>query len=221
MNQIEYTIRYASYHHRNQKRKYTNLPYIMHPMAVAGLISTVSDDSDMICASILHDVVEDCEPTIFDIRKLFNTKVAKLVDELTDISKPEDGNREERKRIDREHSASASPEGQTIKVADLIDNTSTIAYFDEDFARVYMREKELLLEVLTKADQKLVEIANKQIIEYRLMRLEKEKDTETQKVFTNLLFDKCKCSACNSYSNEHTKSARKANKGPFDKLIGE
>ena len=213
MSLIQIAIQYASYHHRNQKRKYTNLPYIMHTMSVAGLVSTVTKDVEMICASILHDVVEDCPPTILDIRRHFTDRIAKLVNEVTEVSRPEDGNREKRKGMDREHFASASAEGQTIKVADLIDNTSTIMYLDKDFAKVYLREKQLLLEVLTKADKRLVEIANNQVKEYYL-----NKNLET-------LNHRCQCSCCQNihahYENAHTESARKAQKDTSVVVIGD
>ena len=52
---------------------------------------------------------------------------------------------------------------QTIKVADLIDNTKTIVEYDPKFAPVYLAEKALLLDVLTKADQALLEKAREQV----------------------------------------------------------
>ncbi len=64
------------------------------------------------------------------------------------MSRLEDGNREVRIRLDREHLARSSPEAETIKLADLIDNMSSIVAHDKGFARSYLREKELLLEVL-------------------------------------------------------------------------
>jgi guanosine-3',5'-bis(diphosphate) 3'-pyrophosphohydrolase len=109
----------------------------------------------MIAAAYLHDVVEDTPVTLEAIELEFGAEVARLVEELTDVSRPEDGNRKTRKAIDREHSAAASPEGQTIKLADLIDNSETITKHDPDFAKVYMREKRALLEVMSDGDRDL------------------------------------------------------------------
>ncbi len=81
--------------------------------------------------------------------------MAFLVLEVTDVSRPEDGNREARKAIDREHLARSSPEGATIKLADLIDNTKSIVAHDKGFARVYLPEMEKLLEVLRHGDPAL------------------------------------------------------------------
>jgi hypothetical protein len=57
----------------------------------------------------------------------------------------------------------APAEAQTIKLADLISNTRSIMEHDEAFARTYLEEKRLLLEVMTKADAGLMAIAKKQI----------------------------------------------------------
>ena len=86
--------------------------------------------------------------------------------EVTDVSKKEDGNRAVRKHIDLMHLANASPEGQTIKLADLIDNTESITKYDPGFAYKYMREKRDLLQVLTRGDYRLYEIASKTVADY-------------------------------------------------------
>lgn len=133
-------------------RRYTGEPYIIHPEAVAGLVMTVSHTPSMLAAAWLHDVVEDTGVTIDLVRDIFGDEVADLVDHLTDPSKPEDGNRATRRAIDRAHSAAASPQAKTIKLADIIDNTNTIAAHDPHFARVYIPEIELLLAVLTEGN---------------------------------------------------------------------
>lgn len=161
-------IRYASTQHRGQYRKYTHDPYISHPMSVAGIVSSVILDEEVLAAAILHDVVEDTDATIQGIRMRFGLRVADLVYWLTDISTKADGNRASRKALDRSHYASAPADAQTIKVADLIDNSKTILKFDPDFAKVYIVEKQKALEVLTKADPRLIAIANKLIMDYYL-----------------------------------------------------
>jgi hypothetical protein len=84
-----------------------------------------------------------------------------LVEQLTDVSRPEDGNRAKRKAIDRAHTAKASPEAKTIKLADLIDNTRSIVELDPGFAKIYLVEKVLLLEVLQEGDAGLWEMARR------------------------------------------------------------
>lgn len=146
-----------------QQRKYTGEPYIVHPIAVAEIVKSVPHTPEMIAAALLHDVVEDTLVTIEEIEAQFGAKVAELVGWLTDVSKPEDGNRAKRKAMDRDHIAKAPPEAKTIKLADLIDNTASIKARDPDFWRVYKREKAALLNVLQEGDKSLLERAALQL----------------------------------------------------------
>lgn len=154
--------------HCNQKRKYTNEPYIVHPFAVAGLVRAVTNDDTMVIAAILHDVVEDTNVTQPTITGIFGQRISDLVSDLTDVSKSEDGNREVRKAIDLRHTAAASVDAKTIKLADLIDNTKSIVAFDPSFAKIYMKEKSLLLNVLREGDPTLFKIAGDLVKDYYL-----------------------------------------------------
>ena len=139
-----------------QTRKYTGEPYIVHPIAVAEIVRSVPHTPEMIAAAYLHDVVEDTPVTIEEIRSAFGDKVAELVDWLTDVSRPEDGNRRTRRELDLRHTAKAPRDAKTIKLADLIDNSVTIAKHDRrGFWPVYRREKLALLEVLKDGDPTL------------------------------------------------------------------
>lgn len=151
----------------NQRRKYTGEPYIVHPYNVAQIIKSITTRPDMIAAAYLHDVVEDTEITNDIILREFGYDIAQMVYFLTDISRPHHGSREIRKRLDRNHIASAGYAPQTIKVADLIDNTSSIEEHDPNFAKVYMSEKILLLDVLKLANTDLRTIAIKQVVSYK------------------------------------------------------
>ena len=147
-----------------QLRKYTGEPYINHPAAVVELVRSVPHTEEMIAAAWLHDTVEDTATTIDEIEAAFGRNVSALVEMLTDVSKPENGNRAERKRIDREHIAQASPEVKTIKLADLIDNSKSIVARDPRFAEVYLNEKALLLEVLIEGDASLLAKAQEIVV---------------------------------------------------------
>lgn len=157
----------AAHQSIDQRRKYTGDDYIVHPAAVAKLVSGVTDDVEMICAAWLHDVVEDTPVSMAEIRAEFGERVANLVADLTDVSKLEDGNRKVRKAIDREHTRQASPEAKTIKLADLIDNAKSIVEYGGEFASVFIEEKELLLEVLGEGDPTLFTIACNLVRDYR------------------------------------------------------
>lgn len=165
---IDYACRYATEAHGDQKRNYTGEPYVVHPIAVAETVALYTPDVDVICAAFLHDVVEDTDRTLADIKKAFGYRTSVFVEEVTDIDKPEDGNRAFRKAMNRAHLAKASPQGQTIKLADLIDNTTSIIKYDRNFAKVYMKEKAELLKVLTKGEGHLQVIANAIVRSYYL-----------------------------------------------------
>jgi len=143
-----------------QRRKYTGEPYWKHPADVVRLLRTVTDDQQILAAAWLHDVVEDTQVDLSLICRMFGSRVAELVEMVTDVSKPEDGYRAARKAIDREHIAKAHPDAKTIKLADLIDNSKSILDRDPNFAKVYMKEKAALLAVLTEGDERLWNIAH-------------------------------------------------------------
>lgn len=138
----------------------------MHPASVAKLVASVTDDEAMICAAWLHDVVEDTPVTIEEIQAEFGEDIAQLVADLTDVSKPEDGNRKVRKALDRAHTAQASCRAKTVKLADLIDNSASIIKYAPGFARIYIQEKKALLAVLKEGDQTLYQMAEKIVMEY-------------------------------------------------------
>lgn len=147
---------YARAAHVNQKRKYTNNPYVDHLAEVAGIVATVTADERSIAVAWLHDCVEDQGVSFDQIESLFGPAVSRGVMWLSDL---ETGNRAERKAWSRGRLATAPGWVQTIKCADLISNTSSIVMHDPKFAVVYLEEKRQLLEVLTKADRRLWEIA--------------------------------------------------------------
>ena len=165
-NLVQKAKDFATIVHKGQVRKYTGVPYIVHPIEVMEIVRTVKHDDTMLAAALLHDVVEDTDCTLDDIQAEFGDDVASLVADLTDVSKPEDGNRETRKAKDREHSAGASPSAQTVKLADLISNSVDIIKNDPSFAKIYMVEKFLLLGVLTGGDTILFERAIKLVEDY-------------------------------------------------------
>lgn len=150
---IDAAYRFAKHAHGSQKRKYTGEPYITHPVAVAHIVASVTDDCEMICAALLHDVIEDTAATAADLLQAgFGFGIVDLAVWLTDVSKPEDGNREVRKAIDRLHSSAAPSRAQTVKYADLIHNCESIIAEDPNFAKVFMKEKRLLLESMDKGN---------------------------------------------------------------------
>lgn len=83
---INRAFHFAKQAHNGVRRK-SGEPYIMHPLAVARIVvKEIGLGSTSICSALLHDVVEDTEYTVEDIRQLFGDKIASIVDGLTKIS---------------------------------------------------------------------------------------------------------------------------------------
>lgn len=149
--------------HRNQRRKYSGNPYSDHLAEVAGIVATVASDTPQpeiwIATAWLHDTIEDQNISVNDLEDRFGQIVANAVWLLSDM---ETGNRAARKAASRMRLSRAPSWVQTIKVADMISNTSTIVMKDPNFSIVYLEEKQLLLDVLSGADERLVKIAREQ-----------------------------------------------------------
>ena len=151
--------------HKSQRRKYTDNPYTDHLAEVAGIFATVAQQyehlqEDAIATAWLHDCVEDQGISGAVLAFEFGGQVSEAVLQFSDL---ETGNRAERKAASRRRLAGAWSWVQSIKVADLISNTSSIMMHDPKFAVTYIEEKRLLLDVLTKADPRLMAVARAQI----------------------------------------------------------
>jgi (p)ppGpp synthase/HD superfamily hydrolase len=79
---IDKAIYWARKYHGSQKRK-SGEPYYTHPLEVAYMISDYKLKTDVIVASILHDIVEDTEITVGMIFDSFSQRIAEMVDRLT------------------------------------------------------------------------------------------------------------------------------------------
>lgn len=155
MTKYNSIIQFATEAHGTQKRKYTNEPYINHPLSVAEAVKENGGDGNMIAASILHDVLEDTHIT-HEMLRVFLHKtdplnaedILNLVVELTDVytkeNFPED-NRKARKSMETFRLSTVSERAQTIKIADIEDNTPSIIKYAPKFAKVFLAEKEELL----------------------------------------------------------------------------
>ena len=157
---------YATKAHGEQRRKYTPEPYIVHPIRVMKLCAEYTDKISILCAALLHDVLEDTEvdeeQMLSFLRTVMDENEAKetlaLVVDLTDVYIKDNYpqfNRRKRKDLERERIARTSSDSQTIKYADIIDNCNEIVKHDRDFAKVFLNECRLTLKVMGKGDEKL------------------------------------------------------------------
>jgi myo-inositol-1(or 4)-monophosphatase len=79
MTKFDEAAIFATKAHSGIVRKTESIPYILHPMEAAAIAATVTQDEDVLCAVILHDVVEDTDHTLEEIRERFGDRVANLV----------------------------------------------------------------------------------------------------------------------------------------------
>ncbi len=79
MNLLEEAIIYSTIMHQGKVRKFKGIPYILHPLEVAQILSTMTEDQEVITAGVLHDVVEGTDGSLEEIRKRFGERVAMLV----------------------------------------------------------------------------------------------------------------------------------------------
>lgn len=167
MNLAYEAMLFARKVHATQRRKYTGNPYFDHLAEVAGIAMSVGwhgpevHPDEFMATAWLHDCREDQGVSGEEIEALFGMRVAVGVALLSDF---ETGNRAQRKAASRARLASAPAWVQTIKCADLISNTSSIVQHDPKFAEIYLAEKRALLDVMTKADRRLWEIAMGQAV---------------------------------------------------------
>lgn len=136
---------FAESAHSRQVRKYTGEPYFAHCEEVAALLEMHGERPEVVAAGYNHDTIEDCGVTRDQLAEALGEDVARLVVEVTDVSRPGDGNRRARKAIDLKHLSKASRDGKTVKLADICSNAPSIFRHDADFAKVYFREMQELL----------------------------------------------------------------------------
>jgi (p)ppGpp synthase/HD superfamily hydrolase len=142
-----------------QTRKYSDgkEPYIVHPAEVVQILQSTAREGrgytvQMEAAAWLHDVVEDTEITLDLIKEIFGSEVRDLVYWLTDDKAAPGLNRAARKQRTLERLATAPDDAKTLKTADCISNAHSIFEKDPNFAKVYLREMNALLDVLDGAD---------------------------------------------------------------------
>jgi GTP pyrophosphokinase len=128
--------------HAGQKRS-SGEDYISHPIAVAYILLDMGMDTDTICAALLHDVVEDTDTTLEDVKRLFGQDVAILVDGVTKLGKIPLFTKEEQLAKNVEKILFAMSDDIRviiIKLADRLHNMRTLQYRNQQKQRNTSRE---------------------------------------------------------------------------------
>ena len=89
MDLVAKAIKFATDAHDGQRRKSSDIPYIMHPLEAAVIVSSMTDDQELISAALLHDVVEDAGITPQEVEETFGLRVAELVASETEDKREE------------------------------------------------------------------------------------------------------------------------------------
>jgi (p)ppGpp synthase/HD superfamily hydrolase len=127
-DRLETAIRFAARKHHGQMRKDSEpLPYITHLFSAAVLVSNVTDDEDVLIATLLHDTLEDTETTDDELLKLFGERVLALVKAVT-LERSKDGvlmNWHEQREDGFERLKAGPKEAVYVTLADKVHNSES------------------------------------------------------------------------------------------------
>ena len=122
---LDEAIYFAVKAHSGYERRGKGYPYIVHPMEAVSIVATITKDQEMLAAAALHDVVEDTEYTISDIKEKFGERVASLVSSETDIKvdgKSESESWKERKQYAINRLKELSHDAKVVAIGDKLSN---------------------------------------------------------------------------------------------------
>ena len=140
---INKAYEFAKSHHEGQARK-SGEPYIIHPVEVAYIVSTLELDDNAICAALLHDIVEDTEVTREDIINEFGEEIANLVDGVTKLGKIAHYLDKEEEQVEnyRKFFMAMAKDIRVlmIKLADRLHNMRTLKHLSDDRKQAIAKE---------------------------------------------------------------------------------
>lgn len=140
---VEQAMRFAAVAHRNQRRKASSVPYISHPTSVAMILMRSGFDvPEVLAAALLHDVVEDTEASIEDLRREFPESVCTWVDAVSERKADTVGHKRSWNVRKTEHIAliaEAAFEARAILLADKLHNLATMCFDIENGEDIWRR----------------------------------------------------------------------------------
>lgn len=126
---LDRAIMFAVKAHSGTERKGKGIPYIVHPAEVAAIAASMTSDQEIMAAAALHDVVEDTDATIEDIRREFGERVAGLVESETEEKTPgiEEKTWRDRKEKAMNRLQKACRDAKIVALGDKLSNMRAIA----------------------------------------------------------------------------------------------
>jgi guanosine-3',5'-bis(diphosphate) 3'-pyrophosphohydrolase len=127
LKQLLKALAFAAHKHKDQRRKdVESSPYINHPIMLADILCNEAHvtDSEVICAALLHDTVEDTDTTAVELEREFGAAIRDIVMDVTDDKRL---GKAERKQRQIEHAVHISGKAKLVKLADKISNLRDMA----------------------------------------------------------------------------------------------
>ncbi len=134
IKKIREAIDFADKAHKGQFRK-SGEPFITHPINVGLILVSLKMDEDTVIAGLLHDVVEDCEIPLSDVKNRFGNNVSRLVDGVTKLLQLDEKMKDQSQAEHFQKMALATAEDVRvviIKLADRLHNLKTIEHLPRD-----------------------------------------------------------------------------------------
>ena len=140
---LDRAIIYAVKAHANTERRDKGFPYIVHPMEAMAIAATITPDQEVLSAAALHDVVEDTDCTIEELRSEFGNRIADLVESESDkyaVSVSGEDIWKESKQAAIERLAKADRDSKIVALGDKLSNMRAIARdFDQIGNKIWER----------------------------------------------------------------------------------
>ncbi len=149
MTLVTQAVAFAANAHDGATRKGSQIPYIVHPMEVAAIAASMTEDTQVVAAAVLHDVMEDCGVSFEELLDRFGERVAQLVREESQCGVPHNrATWNTRKREAVERLAHSARESMIICLADKLSNMRAIY-------RDYLREGDAMFLRFNQHDKRM------------------------------------------------------------------
>ena len=128
---LDKALEFAIKAHSGVERRGKGYPYIVHPMEAVSIVATITKDQELLAAAALHDVVEDTNYTVVDIKKEFGDRVANLVAAESDLvveGKSESESWKERKQYAIDRLKNLSHDAKIVAIGDKLSNARAMLF---------------------------------------------------------------------------------------------